>query len=172
MTTLDHIPALSKPMKRRVKQFLALSQRDREALRATNDQALAHLRQAFALLDDLPTDVTAPCADLIGDLSEDVDRSTFIIDDVYDRLWCMVLQLLGPCLRDETFMTGMLALYRVTEALTLGDQMTSLLEKESRNRWLLSSGDDLLPLSDAITIEPDEEGEDDDVDDDESDEAA
>ena len=120
MTTLDHIPTLSQPMKRRVKQVLALSQRDREALRATNDQALEHLRQAFALLDDLPTDVTAPCANLIGDLSEDIDRSAFIIDDVYDRLWCMVMQLLGPCLRDETFMTGMLALYRVTEALTLG----------------------------------------------------
>ena len=170
MTTLDYIPALSQPMKRRVKQFLALSQRDREALRATNDQALEHLRQAFALLDDLPSDITAPCADLIGDLREDIDRSTFIIDDVYDKLWCMVMQLLGPCLRDETFMTGMLALYRVTEALTLGDQMTSLLEKESRNRWLLSSGDDLLPLSGDITLEPDEEGDDEDVD--ESDEAA
>ena len=160
MTTLDYIPALSKPMKRRVKQVLALSQRDREALRATNDQALEHLRQAFALLDDLPSDVTAPCADLIGDLSEDIDRSTFIIDDVYDGLWCMVMQLLGPCLRDETFMTGMLALYRITEALSLGDQMTSLLEKESRNRWRLSSGDDLLPLSGDITLEPDEEGDD------------
>ena len=74
----------------------------------------------------------------------------------------MVMQLLGPCLRDETFMTGMLALGRITEALTLGDQMTSLLEKESRNRWLLSSGDYLLPLSGDITIDPDDEGDDDD----------